>query len=207
MIIFENIRNYRPYDEEAVITILKEPGGHYLTNDQVDFNGFQEIHVYDEGQGAIGFVCIEVHERLSQIICYVSPKRRREGIGGKLYEFGKSRLEKLDPNTIWLFFRNDVGDSADFYQKRGAEPWYAYHHMFYEKQDHIKSDLNVDIFDEVISCHQKYHDIYIEERAKAFYSINKMIDSRPFDERERKDDLMKWIHKNNVVLKLPRLLK
>lgn len=189
------IRKFEPEDNESVIKILKEPMGHYLASDQVDFDGFQEVYVYDEGQGVIGFVCIEVHEQLSQIICYASPQRRREGIGGRLYEFAKSRLEKLDPNTIWLFFRNDVGNSAEFYQHRGAEPWYAYHHMFYSKQN-IIPDINEDVFDEVIPINSKFYDTYIEERAMAFYSINKMIDSRPYDERERKDDLMKWIQKN-----------
>lgn len=192
----DRIRKFEPEDEESVIKILKEPMGHYLTSDQVDFDGFQEVFVYDDGQGVIGFVCIEIHEQLSQIICYVSPQRRREGIGERLYEFGKSRLEELDPNTIWLFFRNDVGNSAEFYQKRGAKPWYAYHHMFYDKQIRIRPELDEELFDEVLSCNPKYHDTYIEERAKAFYSINRMIDSRPYDERERKDELMKWIRKN-----------
>lgn len=193
---FEAIRAYTLDDEKSVVEILKEPSGHHLTTDSIDFGGFQEVYVYQEGQGVIGFVCIEVHEQLSQIICYVSPQRRGEGIGGKLYQYGKSRLEQLDPNTIWLFFRNDVGNSAAFYQKRGAEPWYAYHHMFYNKQEYIRQDLDGDRFDAVVSCEQKYHEIYIEERAKAFYDINKMIDSRPYDERERKDDLMKWLQKN-----------
>lgn len=192
----DRIRKFESEDEESVIKILKEPMGHYLTSDQVDFEGFQEVFVYDEGQGVIGFVCIEVHEQLSQIICYVSPQRRREGIGERLYEFGKSRLEKLDPNTIWLFFRNDVGNSAEFYQHRGAEPWYAYHHMFYSNQTCNKPEISEDVFDEVVTINSKFYDTYIEERAKAFYSINKMIDSRPYDERERKDDLMKWIQRN-----------
>lgn len=194
--ILDGIRHYRNEDEQMIFQILNEPEGHYLTIEELDFSGFQEVYVYEEGQVVIGFLCIEVHNQLSQIICYVSPKRRREGIGSKLFEYGMLRLETLDPNTIWLFFRNDVGNSGEFYKKRGAESWYAYHHMFYEEHDHLKQQTYVGMFDEVVNCDQKYHETYIEERARAFYEINKMIDSRPYDERERKADLLKWINKN-----------
>ena len=188
------IRPYQTEDETALIQILKEPNGHYLSEEKLDFTGFQEVYVLEHEHQLIGFSAIEVHEKLSQIICYVSPSMRRNGFGTQLFEHGKKCLEALDPNTIWLFFRNDVGESASFYQKRGAAAWYSYHYM--EAPQQAYKNMNALPFDEVIPYAESYFDTYLEKRADAFLTINQMIDSRPHDERDRRAEIKKWTENN-----------
>lgn len=188
------IRPYQSEDENALIQILKEPNGHYLSEEKLDFTGFQEVYVLEHDQQLVGFSAIEVHEKLSQIICYVSPSKRKKGFGTQLFEHGKRCLEALDPNTIWLFFRSDLGESASFYQNRGAAPWYSYHYMEASKQ--TSSNFQTTLFDEVIPYSESYFDEYLEKRADAFLTINQMIDSRPHDERDRRAEIKKWTENN-----------
>lgn len=188
------IRPYQSEDESALIQILKEPNGHYLSEEKLDFTGFQEVYVLEHDHQLVGFSAIEVHEKLSQIICYVSPSKRRHGFGTQLFEHGKKCLETLDPNTIWVFFRNDLGESASFYQNRGATPWYSYHYM--EAPQHVASKFETTFFDEVILYSESYFDEYLDERADAFMIINQMIDSRPYDERDRRAEIKKWTENN-----------
>lgn len=194
------IRPYDPKDDIAILSILKAPGGHYYDKENLDLSDFQENYVYETSEGTIlGFVCLEVHEKISQIICYVAPTHRRQGIGEQLYEYGKECLSKLDPNTTWLFFRCDVGDSASFYQNRGAKPWYAYHYMVYEGTPEAKASYG---FDNVTLYEEQNFESYLENRAAAFLSVNQLIDSRPHDERERRDEILKWTttNKENIWL-------
>lgn len=203
-----NIKAYdRTSHEKDLIAILKQPEGHYFTEESVDLSGFQEAYVYEAAGQLLGFLCIEVHERTSQIICYVSPEHRKKGIGSQLFEYGKSRLDALDPNTIWLFFRNDIGQSAQFYQKRGAKPWYSYHYMVYEPKglSSVEDSTSVEgangeAFDCVIPYSQEWFDTYLEVRASAFIKVNRMIDSRPYDERERREQIDSWTKRNEKDL-------
>ena len=121
-----------------------------------------------------------------------------------MFEYGKERLSELDPNTIWLFFRSDIGSSAQFYQKRGGKPWYQYHLMVHQskimKDD--KCSSGTEYFDDMIPYNANYFDEYLEVRADAFLDLNTLIDARPYDERERKDDIRKWTekHKDSIWL-------
>lgn len=203
-IITVNIRQYLDTDENELISILKEPGGHYFYEKNLDLSGFDEAYVYVLEDKIVGFLVLEIHARTSQIICYVSPSYRRQGIGSTLLEYGKEKLRNLDPNTIWLFFRSDIGNSAQFYQKRGGLPWYSYHLMIYEKENRVLSKglEKTTNFDEVIPYHHDYFDEYLETRACAFFELNTLIDSRPYDERERREDIYKWAdkQKDNIWL-------
>lgn len=189
----------KPYVAEnhalGLINILNEPGGHYYTESHIDLSNFQEAFVYEANDRLLGFLCIEVHPRTSQIICYVSPKHRYQGIGSRLFEFGRSRLTALDPNTIWVFFRSDVGESARFYQNRGALPWYSYHNMIHCSDFNDGAAYN-QCFDSVIPYNPDWFDTYLSVRADAFYEVNKMIDSRPYDERERRYKIEEWTERN-----------
>ena len=143
-------------------------------------------------------------------ICYVSPSYRNKGIGTTLFEYGKERLSELDPHTIWLFFRSDIGSSAEFYQKRGGKPWYQYHLMVNPakimKDDKCSNGAECfdgsECFDELIPYNANYFNEYLEVRADAFLDLNKLIDARPYDERERKEDIRKWTekHKESIWL-------
>lgn len=188
------IRPYTETDQDHVFRILTAPGGHFMSEDKVSFDGFQEVFVYEVEDDVVGFLALEVDAKISQIICYVAPSKRGNGIGTTLYNYGRAKLASLDPNTIWVFFRNDVGSSATFYQNRGALSWYSYHFMAYEGE----AD-GVDIlmpYDEVIPYDARYFDTYLEVRADAFLDLNREIDSRPYDERERRDEIEKWTEKN-----------
>lgn len=189
------IRVYEDKDEGAVLEILKAPGGHYMSENKVDFSGFNEVYVYIIQDDIIGFVALEIHERISQIICYVAPTMRRHGIGTQLFEFGRKQLAALDPNTIWVFFRNDVGNASTFYKNRGAKPWYAYHYM--ASQPLPLQQMQMGFFDTVRRFTLDDFELYLEKRAEAFYTLNQKIDSRPFDERDRRDDIKKWADKNS----------
>lgn len=201
-----NIRPYEETDEKAVLKILKEPGGHYYTKNSVDFNDFNESYVYEDNEGILGFICMDIHEKISQIICYVAPSWRRRGIGSQLFEFGRHRLIDLDPNTVWVFFRNDKGDSASFYRNRGAKPWYSYHYMVCDKQ--LASERNIVSngheltqmvsyrFDRVVPYAPEFFEEYLDGRGRAFLEINKMIDSKPHDERDRRVAIQKWAQQN-----------
>lgn len=194
------IRLYQETDQEELYKILTEPDGHYMSEDKVDFEGFQEVFVYEQCDEIMGFVALEVDPKISQIACYVRPSCRRNGIGTRLFNHGKMQLSALDPNTIWLFFRNDVGSSAQFYQNKGALPWYSYHYM--ENDNCRDESYETQGFDTVIPYQVLYFEDYLNIRAESFLDLNREIDSRPFDERDRRPEIERWTlkHKDKIWL-------
>lgn len=195
-----HIRLYLASDDQTFIALLRQPGGYYLTSENLSLDDYAEKYVYELDGNPVGFLLLEMDARISQIIIYVAPAFRRQGIGSLLLQYGKTCLEKLDPNTTWVFFRSDIGSAKEFYVKRGAQNWYSYHFMECEAKPATTQQPELS-FDRVITYataqleNPEIFTEYLEKRAAAFLVTNKMIDSRPYDERERSTAIETWCYK------------
>ena len=50
------IRTYTVSDENEIMLILKEKGGHYIYEEKLDLSGFQEAYVYVKLDKIVGFL-------------------------------------------------------------------------------------------------------------------------------------------------------
>jgi GNAT superfamily N-acetyltransferase len=190
------IRNYQPDDAAAIAHILRLPGGHHMsgneeqtTADMARDCGAGKAVVYDEN-GIQAFALVEDYGRISQVFLYTRPNQRGRGIGSQLYEEAMRILAPIDPNTIWFFYRADVGHSRDFFVSKGCQVWYSYHHMAYDGPAFAEPALEACCFDE------RYFDAYLQARSDAFYELRKALGFVPFAESEKRERLLKYALEN-----------
>lgn len=192
-----HLRPYTPNDAPALLRILTAPGGHIITRPPEEIAASfaaNRVLVYEDN-GIQGFANLEVSPNISQIILFTAPDRRGQGTGEKLWRASLEILREVDPATIWVFYRQDVGAARDFYTARGCQVWYAYHHMAYTGP----------AFPEPALESRLYQDADFEEyyaaRSAAFANLLDTLGSQE-DEEVKKERTRRWASDNAAGLYL-----
>ena len=184
------IRDYQPNDAAKILQILQQPGGHQITDPEAILNSLASntVLVFDKG-GVRGFSLIEVGKSVSQIILYTDPAQRCMGIGSALWEASLKSLNSVDPATIWVFYRQDIGSSRSFYASKGCQVWYAYHHMIYHGPAFEEPLLEWKLYEE------PYFELYYQSRRDAFAPL---MDGLGNDEPEdkKRENTWRWLNEN-----------